>query len=97
MTYQLGIDVDAVRAIDTHVHVEVGDDGHCALPQPVLDAATAYFKAPPSGRSGRDRRPLPRPGPGRGRVHRRRRHQPGPPGQQQRGDRRRAPRGTTTC
>jgi hypothetical protein len=47
MTYQLGIDVDAVRAIDTHVHVEVGDDGHCALPQSVLDAATAYFKASP--------------------------------------------------
>ena len=47
MTYRLGIDVDAVRAIDTHVHVEVGDDGHCALPQPILDAATAYFKATP--------------------------------------------------
>ena len=47
MAYQLGIDVDAVRAIDTHVHIEVGDDGHCALPQPVLDAATAYFKAAP--------------------------------------------------
>ena len=47
MTYQLGIDVDAVRAIDTHVHVEVDEDGHCALPQPVLEAATAYFKATP--------------------------------------------------
>ncbi|HEY5878302.1 MAG TPA: amidohydrolase family protein [Nakamurella sp.] len=47
MTYQLGIDIDAVRAIDTHVHVEVGEDGHCALPQPILDAATAYFRAAP--------------------------------------------------
>ena len=53
MTYQLGIDVDAVRAIDTHVHVEIGEDGHCALPQPVLDAASAYFKAPPK-RAGLD-------------------------------------------
>ena len=47
MTYRLGVDVDAVRAIDTHVHIEIGDDGHCALPQPILDAATAYFKAAP--------------------------------------------------
>lgn len=47
MTYRLGVDVDAVRAIDTHVHIEVGDDGHCALPQPILDAATTYFKAAP--------------------------------------------------
>jgi len=48
MTYQLGINVDAIKAIDTHVHVEVGDDGHLALPQPVRDAAVAYFKAEPA-------------------------------------------------
>jgi len=48
MVYQLGIDVDAVKAIDTHVHVEVGDDGHLSLPKPVRDAAVAYFKAEPA-------------------------------------------------
>ena len=39
------IDLDAVVAIDTHVHAEVDDHGHTALPQPFLDASAAYFKA----------------------------------------------------
>ena len=47
MPYELGINVDTVQAIDTHVHVEVGPDGHCALPQAILDAATQYFRATP--------------------------------------------------
>jgi predicted TIM-barrel fold metal-dependent hydrolase len=43
MTYTLGIDVDAVTAIDTHVHVEQGDDGHQPLPKAFIEAATKYF------------------------------------------------------
>jgi predicted TIM-barrel fold metal-dependent hydrolase len=41
----MSIDLGAVRAIDTHVHVEIDDDGHTALPQAFLDASAAYFKA----------------------------------------------------
>lgn len=44
MVYELGLNVDALTAIDTHVHIEVGDDGHNALPQPLVDAASKYFK-----------------------------------------------------
>lgn len=44
MVYELGIDVDALDAIDTHVHIEVDDSGHHALPQPLVDAASRHFK-----------------------------------------------------
>ena len=43
MVYELGVDVGALTAIDTHVHIEVGDDGHNALPQPLVDAASKYL------------------------------------------------------
>ena len=39
------LDLDSLVAIDTHVHVEVDDHGHCALPQEFLDASAKYFKA----------------------------------------------------
>lgn len=42
------LDVERLVAIDTHVHIEVGDDGHPALPQRLVDAATAYFGAAPT-------------------------------------------------
>src|SRR5699024_5966686 len=42
--YESNIDLDAVTAIDTHVHIEAADCGHAALPRPVLDVAGAYFK-----------------------------------------------------
>src|SRR5699024_3937061 len=42
--YESNIDLDAVTAIDTHVHIEADDCGHAALPQPLLDAADAYFQ-----------------------------------------------------
>lgn len=45
--YQQNIHLDAITAIDTHVHIEADDDGHAALPQALLNAADAYF-----GRSG---------------------------------------------
>ncbi len=41
------IDVSRLRAIDTHVHVELDDHGHTSLPEVLTDAATAYFGAAP--------------------------------------------------
>lgn len=38
------IDVASLVAIDTHVHIEVAADGHAALPGPLAEAASAYFK-----------------------------------------------------
>jgi uncharacterized protein len=39
------IDLAAVTAIDTHVHVESDGHGHCSLDQELLDASAKYFKA----------------------------------------------------
>jgi predicted TIM-barrel fold metal-dependent hydrolase len=39
------IQLDAVRAIDTHVHVETDGHGRFALDRQLLDASAAYFKA----------------------------------------------------
>ncbi len=39
------IDLDAITAIDTHVHVEQDSQGCCALDQELLDASAKYFKA----------------------------------------------------
>jgi predicted TIM-barrel fold metal-dependent hydrolase len=41
--YEPAIDLDAIRAIDIHVHIEVDDHGHSPLPQELLDAASRYF------------------------------------------------------
>src|SRR3982751_1142043 len=46
-----GIDLDAVEAIDTHVHVETDGHGHYSLDPELLAASAAYF------RSGEDRAP----------------------------------------
>jgi predicted TIM-barrel fold metal-dependent hydrolase len=43
--YELGPDVDALEAIDTHVHIEVDHEGHTALPRELVDAAGRYFHA----------------------------------------------------
>lgn len=45
MVYQLGLDLPNVVAIDTHVHIEIDDHGHNALPPTLVDAASKYFKA----------------------------------------------------
>lgn len=37
------IDLDEIVAIDTHVHIEVDDDGHLSLPQSYLDWSATYF------------------------------------------------------
>jgi predicted TIM-barrel fold metal-dependent hydrolase len=45
------INVEALAAIDVHVHVEQDDHGHFSLDQELLDASAKYFK------SGEDRAP----------------------------------------
>jgi hypothetical protein len=41
--YQHQIDLGALVALDTHVHIEADDDGNTALPKMLLDAADVYF------------------------------------------------------
>jgi predicted TIM-barrel fold metal-dependent hydrolase len=41
--YQSAIDLDAVTAIDTHVHIELDDRGHASLPGVLAAAASKYF------------------------------------------------------
>lgn len=43
--YRPAIDVDRLDAIDTHVHIEVGADGHPSLPPALAEAASRYFKS----------------------------------------------------
>jgi len=39
------LDIDALTAIDVHVHVEQDSDGRYSLDQELLDASAAYFKS----------------------------------------------------
>ncbi|QAY59324.1 amidohydrolase [Microbacterium protaetiae] len=41
--YEPAIDVDALTAIDTHVHIEVDAHGHSSMPAELSEAASAYF------------------------------------------------------
>lgn len=43
--YEPSIDVDALAAIDVHVHVEVDDHGRASLPDDLVAAASKYFAA----------------------------------------------------
>lgn len=43
--YRPEIDVAALTALDTHVHIELGSDGHPSLPPALAEQATRYFKA----------------------------------------------------
>jgi predicted TIM-barrel fold metal-dependent hydrolase len=45
MRYEPAIDLDAITAIDTHVHVEIDDGGRLALPPVLMEASAAYFKS----------------------------------------------------
>jgi predicted TIM-barrel fold metal-dependent hydrolase len=45
MTYQPAIDLDAITAIDVHVHVESDGHGHVSLDEELMDASAAYFRA----------------------------------------------------
>jgi uncharacterized protein len=44
VTYELGVDVDAVEAIDIHTHVEVDCHGHHAYDDELVDATRTYFR-----------------------------------------------------
>lgn len=41
--YESAIDLDAIDAIDLHVHIEVDGHGHASLPADLADAASTYF------------------------------------------------------
>ncbi|MBQ1023498.1 amidohydrolase family protein [Micromonospora sp. C95] len=43
--YRPAIDVDAVTAIDMHVHIEIDEHGHNSLPDDLVAAVSKYFKA----------------------------------------------------
>ncbi len=43
--YEPQLDLDALSAIDMHVHVEQDGHGHLSLDQELLDASAAYFRA----------------------------------------------------
>ncbi|HEX5856619.1 MAG TPA: amidohydrolase family protein [Microbacterium sp.] len=41
--YEPAIDLDAIEAIDAHVHIEVDGHGHTSLPPDLVEAASRYF------------------------------------------------------
>ncbi|MFT4212862.1 MAG: amidohydrolase family protein [Microbacterium sp.] len=43
--YEPAIDLEAIEAIDVHVHVEVDAHGHSSLPPDLTEAAATYFSA----------------------------------------------------
>ncbi|WP_305792204.1 amidohydrolase family protein [Mycobacterium sp. DL592] len=43
-TYEYGIDIDAVDAVDFHTHVEIDAAGHCAYDAELAGATGRYFK-----------------------------------------------------
>lgn len=43
--YRPAVDVDAIEALDVHVHIESGPHGESSLPPQLAEAAQAYFKA----------------------------------------------------
>jgi predicted TIM-barrel fold metal-dependent hydrolase len=45
MRYEPAIDLAAISAIDTHVHVEIDGDGRVALPPHLMEASAAHFSS----------------------------------------------------
>ncbi len=45
MRYEPALDLDALVAIDVHVHIEIDDHGHLALPSVLMDASAAHFRS----------------------------------------------------
>ena len=43
--YESAIDLEAITAIDMHVHLEVDECGHKAMPEDLFEASAAYFKS----------------------------------------------------
>ena len=67
-----GLDLDALVAIDVHVHVEQDLHGHLSMDDELLAAASKYFKGDPVPPDrAADRRRLPGAADGRGGLHRR--------------------------
>ena len=72
--YEPAIDLDAIDAIDVHVHIEIDGHGHSSLPDDLVEAASRVLHdRRPAARPRQRRRVLPRAEDGRGRLHRRRR------------------------
>lgn len=42
--YEPAIDVDALKALDVHVHIEIDAHGHSSLPDDLAEAASKYFR-----------------------------------------------------
>lgn len=42
--YESKIDIESIKALDMHVHIETDGHGHLSLPQHLIDAANSYFK-----------------------------------------------------
>lgn len=42
--YEPQLDLESLVAIDTHVHIELGEHGHSSLPGDLAEAASAYFR-----------------------------------------------------
>lgn len=42
--YESKIDIESIKALDMHVHIETDGHGHHSLPQHLIDAANSYFK-----------------------------------------------------
>ena len=43
--YECAVDVDAITAVDMHVHLEIDDCGHQSMPDDIMEASSKYFKA----------------------------------------------------
>jgi len=43
--YELGVDFEAIEALDMHVHLEIDECGHKAMPEDFFEASAAYFKS----------------------------------------------------
>lgn len=43
--YETSIDLASLDAIDTHVHIEVDQEGHSSLPADLAEAASKYFRS----------------------------------------------------
>jgi predicted TIM-barrel fold metal-dependent hydrolase len=46
--YELGVDLEALVAVDTHVHVEEDERGRPTMPAVLVDAASSYFRSAPN-------------------------------------------------
>jgi uncharacterized protein len=43
--YECAVDVDAITAVDMHVHLEIDGHGHQSMPDDIMEASSKYFKA----------------------------------------------------